>query len=90
MDEISIKIKEIERSIENMQTLKNLCASFGWTRPTTIGGGNAVSQIEKMGELYDMTAQSVEMLLSSTVSFLQNIKDSFVSSDQRIASEITN
>ena len=86
MAEINVNITEIDNAITKLHGLleKNECA----TPPVTVGGGKSVNELENIANTYMMLNKSFEDLISNTISFLQNVKDSYVSSDKKAAEGI--
>lgn len=88
MAEIKINIVELDSSINKLQSLKSKCISNQKSVPPTVGGGKTVNELEDIAELYQTINSSLETLIANTISFLSNIKDSYVSSDQKAAEGI--
>ena len=88
MAEIKINISELNNSIGKMQSLKSKCISNQKTAPKTVGGGKTVNELEAIAEQYRTINSSLEILMSNTISFLSNLKDSYISSDQKAAKGI--
>ncbi len=88
MAEINIKIKEIDNAIQSLKSLQKECNGFKTTPPSTVGGGKTVSELEELANVYKNINNDFSLLLSNTISFLQNVKNSYVSSDQKAANKI--
>lgn len=90
MAEIDVKITELNDAISKLQNLRLKCDSLNTNAPTTVGGGQTVNELESIAEVYKMMNKDLGDLISNTVSFLQNVRDSFISSDIKAAKGITN
>lgn len=88
MSEINLKITEINNVITKLQALQSKSSSMNTASPATVGGGKTVNELEDIADTYKKLNNCLEDLISNTVSFLQNIKDSFVSSDTEAANKI--
>ena len=85
MAEINVKITEINNAITKLKGLQSKCKSRNTTPPTTVGGGKTVNELENIANIYNMMNHDFEELISNTISFLQNVKNSYVSSDAKAA-----
>lgn len=90
MAEIKVKISEINSAITKLQRLQSRCNSRNTTPPTTVGGGKTVNELEDIADVYKSLNTQFGVLVSNTISFLQNVKDSYVSSDTKAANKIKN
>ncbi len=90
MSEIKIKIDECNNAISKLQTLKSSCSARKMTPPTVVGGGKTVNEFENIANTYKQLNSHLTNLISSTVGLLQNIRDSYVTSDTKAANEIKN
>lgn len=90
MAEIKIKITEINNAITKLQSLQSKCNSRNTTPPATVGGGQCVNEFENIAGVYKGINVHLEDLISNTISFLQNVRDSYASSDTEAASKIAN
>lgn len=90
MSEISINIPEINNEITKLQSLQSKWSSERTTPPSTIGGGKSVNAIEDLAEKYKSLGDSLDELISNTIYFLENTKNSFISSDSSAADGIRN
>lgn len=88
MAEISIKIDAINDAIKELQTLQGKCSSTDISAPGIVGGGQTVNELEAIASLFKTTRSSLEMLIQSTTAFLQNVRDSYTSSDTKAAIKI--
>lgn len=89
MAEIKINILEINNSITKLKNLQSRCNSLDTKPPTTVGGGKTVNELESIAALYKNMNTDFCNLISNTISFLQNVKTSYVSSDQKAATKIS-
>ena len=89
MAEINVKINEIDNAITKLQGLQSRCISMNTTPPATVGGGRTVNELEEIAAVYKSLNSHFEMLISNTISFLQNVRDSYISSDEQAAKGIT-
>ncbi len=88
MAEIKINIAELNNSISKMQSLKSKCSSNQKTAPKTVGGGKTVNELESIAALYRTIDSNLETMILNTISFLTNLRDSFVASDQKAANGV--
>ena len=88
MAEIKINFIELNNSITKLQSLKSKCTSIQKTAPKTVGGGQTVNELEAIAEQYRAINLNLEKLMANTISFLSNLKDSYISSDQKAAKGI--
>lgn len=90
MAEIKVKVTEIDNAIEKLQRLQIRCNTRNITPPTTVGGGQTVNELEDIADVYKSLNTNFGVLVSNTISFLQNVKDSYASSDTKAANNIRN
>ena len=88
VSEINIKISELDVAIANLQSLKFACDGMNSIVPTTVGGGKTVNEIENIASVYKSLNTCVGDMISNTISFMQNIRASFITSDSNAASKI--
>lgn len=89
MSEINVKITELNNAISQLQSLQSKCNSINSIPPTTVGGGNVVNELEAISKTYSNININLGDLILNTVSFLRNVRDSYVSSDTKAASNIS-
>lgn len=90
MAEIKVKITEINNSITKLKNLQSRCNTRNTTPPTTVGGGKTVNELEDIADVYKSLNTHFGVLISNTISFLQNVRDSYTSSDTKAANKIKN
>lgn len=90
MAEINVKITEINNAISKLKALQSKCNLRKTTPPSTVGGGKTVNELENIADIYKSLNRDFGELISNTISFLQNVKDSYVSSDTKAAQGINN
>lgn len=90
MAEIKVKVSEINNAITKLQGLQSKCNSRNTTPPVTVGGGKTVNELENIANVYKTLNTQFETLLSNTISFLQNVRDSYTASDTKAANKIAN
>lgn len=83
MSEIKIKNDALSTEISNLRNLNTKIRSSNIKCPTVVGGGTSIQQIENIGKSYQQMHKQLEMLVSSTVSFMENINNSYKSSDKK-------
>lgn len=88
MSEIKINVEKIDVSITKLQKLKSKCILNSKTPPETVGGGQTVNELETIANEYRNIDSHLELLVSNTISFLQNVKNSYITSDQKAAKGI--
>lgn len=89
MAEISISTQSLEDEIGKLQTLKTNCAGFDVAFPDIVGGGQTVAELEEIANLYKKLNTDMVDLISNTISFMENVKNSYLSSDSKAASSIS-
>lgn len=85
MGEINVKITEMDDAITKMQALQAKCGAADTNAPITIGGGKSVNELEAIADTYKKMNVQFGNLVSNTVQFLINVRDSYISSDQKAA-----
>lgn len=88
MAEIKISISDLEDAISRLNSLKNAWNANKTNPPTTVGGGQTVSEFEELAQLYKDLNSHMVTLASNTASFLSNVKDSYQESDKKAADGI--
>lgn len=89
MAEIQIKIDKLSESITKLCGLKESCQSWNTTCPETVGGGQTVNELESIASLYKNLNVHFIDLISNTILFMENMKDSFEESDNEAARSIS-
>lgn len=88
MIEIIIRTAKLDESISDLKSLRSQCQNFDINYPNTVGGGRTVDELECMAKLYqDINNKFIE-LINNTISFMENLKDSFEESDRKAADKI--
>ena len=87
MSEININIAEIDNAIAKLRGLQSKYIS---APPATVGGGKTVNELENIANTYMLLNKSFIGLITNTISFLENVKDSYSSSDKKAAEGINN
>ena len=90
MAEIKVKVSEINSAITRLQGLQSRCNSRKTTPPATVGGGKTVNELEDIADVYKTLNTHFEDLITNTISFLQNVRDSYTDSDTKAANKIAN
>jgi len=88
LSEIKIDVDSLESGISNLKELKSKISTNKSNAPTVVGGGSTVVNIEKIGIDFKNIEDKMEVLLQNTISLLNNIKSSYVSSDYNAAKTI--
>lgn len=88
MAEIKIKINALNDSITELKNLKTACQDWETTCPETVGGGQTVNELESIAALYKSLNTHFIDLVSNTISFMENVKTSYESSDQEAAAKL--
>lgn len=81
MSEIKINAINLDAEIGSLRELKGKIASNKKNAPVTVGGGETIKQIEKLGDEYRTMEDKMESLLQNTISFMSNIQSSYATSD---------
>lgn len=82
MSEININIAEIDNAIAK---LRGLQSKYIGAPPVTVGGGKTVNELENIANTYMLLNKSFTGLITNTISFLENVRDSYSSSDKKAA-----
>lgn len=85
MSEINVNILALEEGILNLKSLSEKCKNFDTKIPVSVGGGRTVSELEQIEALYQKLNTHLAMLAQNTASFMENVKDSYVASDEKAA-----
>lgn len=88
MAEIKVKASEIDNAILQLRTIVTQATSSKISPPSIVGGGCAVNELEAIVRVYKNIDSNFVTLVQNTISFLSNVKDSFVSSDQKAGNKI--
>ena len=83
MAEINIKVTELSNVITKLHGMQPKCSSGGIMPPSTVGGGKIVNELEDMVDVYKALDHDFAVLISNTISFLQNVKSSYMESDTK-------
>ena len=86
--EISISTFALENAIESLKSLESDWTSKAEVPPETVGGGDAVKELEAIGRVYQDLHTHLSALLANTISFLSNTKQSYQSSDETASAKI--
>lgn len=89
MAEIKIKISALNDSITELKKLKSACQHWDTTSPQIIGGGHTVNELESIVTLYKSLNTHFIDLVSNTISFMENVKTSYESSDQESSAKLS-
>lgn len=89
MKEIKINVSEIDRSITQLNALVAQENSSKKFRLDIVGGGKTINELESIAEIYKNIDSNFTILVKNTISFLSNVRDSFVSSDQKARSKMS-
>lgn len=88
MAEINVKVTELSNVINKLQGLQSKCSSEGIMPPSTVGGGKVINELEDMVDVYKALDHDFAVLISNTISFLQNVKSSYMESDVKASNNI--
>lgn len=88
MAEIKVKASEIDNAITQLRTIVTQVTLSKISPPSIVGGGCSVNELEVIAGVYKNIDSSFVTLVQNTISFLSNVKDSFVSSDQKAGNKI--
>ncbi len=89
MAEIKIQIDSLNDAITKLETLKSTCEDADTSCTATIGGGKTINEIESIAAVYKNLNTSFTDLVSNTISFMKNVRDSYQSNDQKAAQKIS-
>lgn len=88
MSEIKIDIENLNSEINKLTELKKRITTNKKKPTSVIGGGSTISNIEKVGNDYKILEEKMESLVQNTISFMANVKNSYVTSDKNAAKTI--
>ncbi len=86
MAEININREELNAQIEKLKSLQTKISSSNISCPVVDGGGSTVQKLEDIGVKYKKMHSNVYELVSQTISFMENISQSYQKSDDKAAS----
>lgn len=84
MAEIKINVSEINNAIAQLQSLKTEIDSCP-AAPEIVGGGKTINELEDILQLYLDFNADLSGLVSNTIAFFQNVRDSYIESDEMAA-----
>lgn len=89
MAEIKVQIKAMETGIGQLNSLKQEIDGFD-TKSPDVGdcGGKTIAELEAIAQLYKDLNKQMSTLVANTASFMTNVKDSYVASDQKAAASM--
>lgn len=88
MAEIKVKASEIDNAITQLRTIVTQATSSKVSPPSVVGGGRSVNELEAIAGVYKSIDSNFVTLVQNTISFLSNVKDSFVSNDQKAGNKM--
>lgn len=88
MAEIKVNIDSLDAEIGKLKELKKKISNNKKKPSSVVGGGSSIKEIEKLGNDYKNMEDKMETLVQSTISFLNNVKSSYVSGDKNAAKTI--
>lgn len=83
MGKINIDIEALNESISSIQSLQNRWTTDKKKLPSKVGGGGTIDEMDLIAEAYENLDKNINTLLTSTVSFFENVRDSFISADSK-------
>lgn len=86
--EISISILALNNAITSLKSLESDWNSKVENAPETVGGGDAVKELEAIGKVYEDLHTHLSALLAGTISFLENTRQSYQESDEAASAKI--
>lgn len=88
MSEINVSVADLEEAIEKLNSLSTGWSAIDTTPPETVGDGYVVDKLVEIAQLYQDLHAGMATLISNTISFLTNTKESYETSDQQAATAI--
>lgn len=88
MSEIKINIENLDSEINKLKELEKKITTNKKKPIAVVGGGTTVANIEEIGNDYKNMEEKMETLVKNTISFMDNIKKSYVTSDKNAANTI--
>ena len=85
MQEININVEILEDKISQLSALHKACATIPFKTKDMKGSGESVSAIHEVEQEYDALKTCFEQLLSNTIQFFENVKQSVVGADEGIS-----
>lgn len=89
MGEIKINVNALNDAITRLKNLRTTCENTKNKIPKIVGGGLTVNELESISSLYEDLDIGFTDLVSNTISFMENVKDSYKSSDSKAASKLS-
>lgn len=83
MAEINVNVTEVNNAILKLKELQERYDSIKYNAPDTVGGGQTVNELESIANEYKEITANLKELVSDTISFLVNVRDSYISSDAK-------
>lgn len=89
MAEIKINVNALNDAITRLKNLRTTCQNTKNKIPDTVGGGLTVNELESISSLYEDLDTGFINLVSNTISFMENVKESYKSSDSKAAGKLS-
>ena len=88
MTTIDIDIKALDDSITKLKGLRDKCNDFNGVKLSVVGGGETITELENISLLYQNLNVHMAELIGKTAMFMENVKSSYETSDQKAAAGI--
>lgn len=82
MSEIIIDTENLTSEIDKLKTLREKISNNKESATTVVGGGTTVEEIENLGNEFKSMEVKMESLVRNTILFMNNVKNSYVTSDK--------
>jgi uncharacterized protein Yka (UPF0111/DUF47 family) len=89
MKEINISIEALEKEIDSLRRLQSSSIVFRLGPQNLVSGGKTVGELEKIADMYKTLNDDFTTLISNTIAFMENVKNSYMSNDANAASAIS-
>lgn len=88
MTEIKINFEKLEELTGELRTLQASLNELALRTVQQVGGGKSIIAINKVDKEYTVLRNAMNALLDSSINFFENLKQSFATEDENIASNI--
>ena len=89
MKEISISVESLEKGIDSLRRLQTTTMAIRSSPQNLFSGGKTVEKLEKMADIYSKLEGDFATLVSNTIAFMENVKNSYMATDANAASAIS-
>ena len=88
MAEISVNVELLEEKIQKIRELKSTCDEIDVATETLSGSGQSIDIIQLIDKEYPLLKSAVGELLTNSISFFENVKNSMIKADTEASAKI--